>query len=210
MARLLYIESSPRKERSASIQVAKTFTDEYLKTHTGDTIDVLDLWSNELPPFDGDTMNAKYAILHGEKHTDAQAKAWKPVEIVIDNFKSADKYLISLPMWNFSIPYKLKHYFDVLIQPSYTFSFSPEEGYKGLVTGKPVVLVYARGGAYSAGTGAEGFDYQTSYMEQILGFIGFTDIRSIIIEPTLMATPDEKARMMEAAENHAKETASKL
>ena len=26
-----------------------------------------------------------------------------------DHFKSADKYIVSLPMWNFGIPYKLKH-----------------------------------------------------------------------------------------------------
>jgi FMN-dependent NADH-azoreductase len=31
--------------------------------------------------------------------------------------KSADAYLISVPMWNFSIPYMLKHYIDIVIQP---------------------------------------------------------------------------------------------
>ena len=55
---------------------------------------------------------------------------------MIERFKGADKYLFSLPMWNFGIPYKLKHYIDVLVQPTYTFSFSPKEGYKGLVTRK--------------------------------------------------------------------------
>ena len=59
MAQLLYIESSPRKDRSASIQIAETFTDEYLKTHTGDSVETLDLWNNEFPPFNGDTINAK-------------------------------------------------------------------------------------------------------------------------------------------------------
>ena len=33
MARLLYLEASPRKERSASIAVAKAFVEEYRKTH---------------------------------------------------------------------------------------------------------------------------------------------------------------------------------
>ena len=51
-------------------------------------------------------------------------------------------------MWNFGIPYILKHYIDLIVQPGLTFSFSPSEGYKGLVTGKPVTVVYARGGAY--------------------------------------------------------------
>jgi len=88
-------------------------------------------------------------------------------------------------MWNFGIPYKLKHFIDVIVQPTYTFSFSPAEGYKGLVTGKPAAVVYARGGAYPPGTPGEGFDLQKRYLEQVLGFIGFTDVRPILVEGTL-------------------------
>jgi len=36
MARLLYVEASPRKERSVSTGVAKAFVEEYRKTHPGD------------------------------------------------------------------------------------------------------------------------------------------------------------------------------
>jgi FMN-dependent NADH-azoreductase len=34
-------------------------------------------------------------------------------------------------------------------------SFTPEEGYNGLVIDKPLVAVYARGGAYRPGSGAQ-------------------------------------------------------
>ncbi|UCD34763.1 MAG: NAD(P)H-dependent oxidoreductase [Nitrospiraceae bacterium] len=207
MATLLYIESSPRKDRSASIQIAQTFVDEYLASHRGDSVDILDLWANEFPPFTGETINAKYAILNGEKPSEAQSRAWRPVEILIDNFKKADKYLFSLPMWNFGIPYKLKHYVDILVQPGYTFSFTPEEGYKGLVTGKPVALVYTRGGAYKAGTEAASLDLQKTYMEQVLGFIGFRDIRSIVAEPMLMSTPEDKKKIIAAAQDEARKMA---
>ncbi|MBF8258907.1 MAG: azoR, partial [Actinobacteria bacterium] len=122
-----------------------------------------------------------------------QKAAWKAVEGVIERFKGADKYLFSLPMWNFGIPYKLKHYIDVIVQPTYTFSFSPKEGYKGLITGKKAAVVYARGGAYPAGSGGEAFDLQKRYMEQFLGFIGFTDITPIVVEPTL-AKPESVER----------------
>ena len=47
----------------------------------------------------------------------------------------------------------MKHLIDVIVQPGLTFSFSPTEGYKGLVTGKKAAAVYARGGAYGPGTG---------------------------------------------------------
>lgn len=110
-------------------------------------------------------------------------------------------------MWNFSIPYRLKHYIDILVQPTYTFSFSPEEGYKGLVTGKPVFISYSRGGEYPVGSESEGFDFQTRYLEMISGFIGFTDIRSVVTEPTLMGGPDAAKEKREQAIDKAKEMA---
>ena len=197
MARLLHIESSPRKRRSASIGVAHAFLDAYRQAHPADDIEVLDLWQTSLPPFDGAVIDAKYRILHGESHTAAEKEAWRAVEEIIAHFKGFDKYLFSLPMWNFGIPYILKHYIDIIAQPGYTFSYSPQEGYKGLVTGKPVVLIYARGGAYPAGTPAEAMDLQKRYLETILGFFGFTDFKSMMVEPTLMRGPAEAARIVE-------------
>ena len=207
MAHLLYIESSPRKKRSASIEVSKVFLNEYEKNNAHDVVEHLDLWQKKLPSFDGDIIDAKYAILHGQAQTEAQRKAWHEVETLISEFKQADKYLISLPMWNFGIPYVLKQYLDILIQPSYTFSYSPETGYKGLVVGKPITLIYARGGFYGPGSGGEALDFQKKYMETALKFIGFTDIRSIIIEPTL-AKPEDKDRAIEKAKKEAIHLAS--
>ena len=83
-----------------------------------------------------------------------------------------------------------KQFIDVIVQPGLAFSFSPDTGYKGLITGKPIVVVYARGGAYGPGTGMEGYDAQSTYLKQVLGFIGFTDIKEIFVEPTMAAKDD--------------------
>ena len=83
------------------------------------------------------------------------------------------------------MPYKLKHYIDIITQPGLSFSFSPETGYSGLVTGKPAAVIYARGGEYSSSEAAAGMDFQKRYLEMWLGFIGFTDITSTLVEPTL-------------------------
>ena len=197
MAKLLYIESSPRKERSKSIMVAKAFIEKYMEQHPGDEVTTLDLWKKELPEFDGYTIDARYQVTHGQNFDGSQQAAWQRVVDVCDEFKSADKYLFSLPMWNFGIPYKLKHYVDVLAQPGQTFSFDPATGYSGLVTGKPVAVVYARGGAYGS-EAAKGMDLQKGYMDLLLGFIGFSDVRSIMVEPTL-AAPEEVAKTEAAA-----------
>src|SRR5271157_827981 len=198
MSKLLYIEASPRKSRSKSIEVAHVFLSTLQNSHSSVELDKLDLWSTELPPFDGDTVEAKYAILHGQPHTPEQAKAWKRVTEVIERFKLADSYLFSLPMWNFGIPYILNHFIDVIVQPGLTFSFTPEEGYKGLVTGKKAAIVYARGGAYGPGTGAEGYDLQSKTLAGILGFIGITDQSSIFVEPTIGAPADVDAIVAKA------------
>ncbi len=206
MAKLLYIESSPRKDRSKSIKVAQAFIEKYKAAHPGDEVAVIDLWNKKLPEFDGYTIDAKYQVLHGQSFDEKQQAAWQAVVDVCDEFKSADKFLFSLPMWNFGIPYKLKHYIDVLAQPGQTFSFDPATGYSGLVTGKPVAVVYARGGAYGSDA-AKGMDLQKGYMDLLLGFIGFTNIRSIMVEPTL-ASPQAVAETEAAAVTLAQQIAA--
>ena len=204
--KLLHIESSPRKDRSKSIEVASAFLDAYRATHPDDEVQTIDLWDRPMPEFDGDVINARYAVLHGKDHTDAQRQAWQQIVDVCDEFKSADKYLFSVPMWNFGIPYKLKHYIDLLAQPGHTFSFDPETGFDGLVKNKPTAVVYARGGAYSSGD-AQSMDLQKGYLDVVLGFIGLSDIKNIVIEPTL-ADPAEVEKTIQSATDTAKQIAA--
>ncbi len=189
MATLLYIESSPRKTRSKSITAAKAFLEAYKTSHPNDHIVTIDLWEKKLPEFDGFTIDAKYQVLHGQGFSPEQHQAWQAVVDLCEEFKAADKYVISLPMWNFGIPYKLKHYIDVIAQPGQTFRYDPATGYSGLVTGKPITIIYARGGDYSSDE-TKGIDFQKGYLDFLLGFIGFKDVQSILVEPTL-AAPDD-------------------
>ena len=207
MSKLLYIKASPRGERSHSIAVADAFIEAYRQENPDDEIMTIDLFKKELPAFDGARVNAKYAVLHGNEPTPEDKKAWAEVESIIEEFKGADKYVFAIPMWNFGIPYRLKQYIDLIVQPGYTFSFSPEKGYGGLMKGKPALVVYARGGDYAPGTPAEGMDMQKSYMDGILGFIGFEDIRSVIVEPMLAGGPDMASERQDLAIDEAKEMA---
>ncbi len=185
MSKVLYIKASPMKERSYSISTADAFAKAYKKTHPNDEIKVLDLFLVNLPAFDFVAASGKYKIMHGKPHSPEEKAAWDKVVAVIEEFKSADKYVFAVPMWNFSIPYRLKHYIDILVQPGLTFTVDSSGNYKGLVIGKPVFVAYARGGEYPAGSPSEAFDLQKKYFELILGFIGLTDVRSVTVEPTL-------------------------
>jgi FMN-dependent NADH-azoreductase len=182
MSKVLHIQASPRTERSHSKEVADAFLAAYAEKHPDDEIETLNLFETELPPFDGLRVQAKYTILHGKEHSSEELDAWSEVEAVIEDFKSFDKYVFSVPMWNFGIPYRLKQYIDILTQPGYTFSVDENGNYEGLVTGKPVLAVYARGGSYPEGAS---IDFQKPYLELALGFIGFTETTSIVVQPTL-------------------------
>ena len=208
MSELLYIKASPMGDLSFSIAAADTFVGAYRKANPQDTVRTLDIFKEPLPAFDFAAASAKYKIMHGKDHSQKDKEVWGKVVKVIEQFKSADKYVFAVPMWNFSIPYRLKQYIDIIVQPGYTFN-STAAGYDGLVKNKPVFIAYARGGEYKAGGPAEAFDLQKRYLELILGFMGFTDVRSLVVEPTLAAGPDAaqkpKAQAIEKAKHLAAE-----
>lgn len=188
MPKILHLQASPRAE-SFSAKVAGEFMQAFLESHPAWEAQTLDLFEAELPEFAAPAASAKYAVMGGAAPADEAARAWKRVIEVVDQLTSSGALVISTPMWNFSIPYRLKHYIDLIVQPGLTFSFSPETGYAGLVTGRAAVLILARGGEYPPGADAGEMDMQRPYLEWILGFIGFTDVRTVLIEPTLHGGP---------------------
>jgi FMN-dependent NADH-azoreductase len=197
MSNLLYVECSPRKHRSASIEVSRAFIDAYAAARPSDTIDTMDVWNLDLPEFDGEAMGAKYAGLSGTALTPAQQVAWERIGELARPFAAADKLLFAVPLWNFGIPYKLKHLIDVVSQKGVLFNFDGNE-FSGRLKGKKAAVVYARGLDYfsaSSITPAAGYDFQKPYVEMWLNFVGITDVTAIVVEKTLYGPEiDERAR----------------
>ncbi len=208
MSKLLYIESSPRKTRSHSIEVTKAFLKEYENSNPKGVIEILDLWSLALPPFSGEVIDTKYRIMQGENVSEDKKLEWNEIIKLFNQFDSADKYVFSVPMWNFGIPYILKHYIDLITQPSLAWSFSPDEGYKGLVAGKAVIL-YSSGGDYSVASGLGELDFQKKPLENWLSFIGLKDIETINIAPTL-GSAEEVKEVIKRAKLEARDIANKF
>jgi len=200
MADLLHIEASPRKKRSASLEIARAFIDAYRTSRPRASIDTLDLWHLALPEFDGDALDAKYAGLSGIALTPSQQAAWDRIHSLAKPLHDASTLLFSVPLWNFSIPYKLKHFIDVVSQKDVLFSFDPQAGFGGLLGGKRAVVVYARGLDYGkeAITPAQTFDFQRPYFDAWLRFVGIEDIESIVVEKTLFGPEVDAAARDEA------------
>ncbi len=180
MKKLLHIECSPRKERSVSRKLAEKFIETYRLKHPHAPITTLDLWKTPLPDFDEYTVNAKFKVINGQDFTAAEKERWDHIRSLFEQFSTAEKYIFSVPMWNFSIPYKLKHYIDLITQPGLAFAVTPS-GYRGLIVDRPVVLLLTRGGIYRNSPLAS-MDMQEKYLELWLRFIGFVDIRTVYAE----------------------------
>jgi FMN-dependent NADH-azoreductase len=206
MKSLLYIKASPRTERSHSIAVTDAFVNEYLGHNPAYRVRQIDLFDENLPQFALPEVNAKYKIIHQQEHTPAEAQTWQKVLDIIEDFKNADKYAFAVPMWNFSIPYRLKQYIDLIVQPGQTFTIDKQGKYIGLITGKPAFIAFARGGAYDTPDSSP-LDMQIAYLFQILRFIGFKEIRSLTIEPTLALGPDVTKKKQAQAIEYAKRLA---
>jgi FMN-dependent NADH-azoreductase len=206
MGKVLHVASSPRGDRSKSSSIAKTFLNTYMALNPGDEVESINVFEEKLPAFDGPALQAKYNILHGQESSPHQQKAWQEIEAVIAKFASADKYVFSVPMWNFGIPYRLKQYFDVIVQPGYTFAVDPETGYKGLLEGRTATAIYARGGAYQGDFAA--MDQQKPYMECILGFMGITVTQTVFGEQLLTPDPEAGEQALATAIDDAKQAAA--
>ena len=198
MTKLLFIEASPRGEASCSSRVAKAFVAAYTDANPDHEVEHLPLFDIELPQFSGEGANQKMAqiadMIQGGNGIEAVGE-WAGVVQEIERLKSADKVLISSPMWNFSIPYRLKHYLDLVCQPGLSFYVNAQGEYVGMITGKPMQFVLASGSPYEVRFPLESdgtkTDFQRAYLEHIGRFIGFEDFRTIKIEPTGMLPPDK-------------------
>jgi len=191
LPKLFHLRCSPRAA-SESSEGAEAFVTRFRQARPDWDIDVMDIWRESLPEFQGDVLEAKYARLGGREFSDAQRNAFAVIERMAMRFALADRVLISTPMWNFGIPYKLKQWFDLIVQPGLTFRFDPAQGYFPLLKNRPTIVILASGGDFVTGMNRGRIDMASPYLREILRFIGISDIRFALVGPT--AGPAEPAR----------------
>ena len=183
MPKLFHLTCSPRAD-SESLAGARVFLDRFRKARPDWDIDEMNLWRDHLPEFDGAILEAKYARLSARAFSDAERDAFAVAERIAVRFALAERVLISTPMWNFGIPYKLKQWIDVISQPGLTFRFDSARGYLPLLKDRPTVVILASGGDFVTGMNRGRIDMATPYLREALRFIGVSDVRFVPIGPT--------------------------
>ncbi|MCM8827357.1 MAG: NAD(P)H-dependent oxidoreductase [Candidatus Omnitrophica bacterium] len=189
MHRLLHIIATPRGKNSSTLHISREFLKVFTQNHHDYEVDELDLYLEELPELTLKRIDGKYFLLSGKDLSQDLQDAWEAIIKQIERFVNKDLYLITTPMWNFSIPYRLKHYIDIIVQPRYLFRYT-ERGVEGLLKDKKMVIITSRGGDYSGE--AKTYDFQESYLRAVFNFVGIKDIFFINAQP--MDAKGEKVR----------------
>ena len=187
MTKILHIQASPRGVDSKSNAIARARIDTLRQHDPGLDVDTVDLWRESLPEFDGNSAAAKLTFLGVGELDGAKRSAWDRIVEITERFKAADHYVLGVPMWNGGIPYRLKLYIDILTQPGLLFGFDPAKGYFGLLNGKKATVVYSSG-VFAPGVSPDyGVDFQSSYLDWWLRFIGVANIQTIRYQPSLLS-----------------------
>lgn len=206
--KMLHIIATTRGAQSRTLSVSQEFLATLKEKHPNVQVDELDLSTTELPPVLDTNVNAKYVMMAGGQLDAESLASWKKVAALSEQFMSYDLYLITAPMWNFSIPYLLKHYIDVIMQAGILFHFT-EQGPKGFAKYEKMVCITSRGSDYSPGTHMHALDLQEPYLRAIFGLAGIEEIHFIHAQPMDLA-PGLTQAALEKAKEEARQMVDKL
>lgn len=176
---ILQINSSVRRlqdeQGSVSTRLANELTAGLRAANAGASLVVRDLALNPVPALDEATLGALFTP--ATARTPEQAARVALNDELIAELLAADVIVIGVPMINFNISAQLKNWIDAVARAGTTFKYT-EAGPVGLVTGKKVYVVSARGGIHRD----QPTDQVVPYLRTVLGFLGMTDIDFVYAE----------------------------
>lgn len=189
--KLLRIDSSGRRN-SISRRLTEAFVMAWQAENPSGQVITRDPALLQAAPIGDEWVTA--AMREPAQRTPVEREALALSDELIGELVEADLVTIGAPMYNFSIAPALKTWIDQIVRPGRTVAYSPE-GSKGLLKGKKVVVLTARGGAYSQGNPRAAFDFQEPYLRAIFGFIGLTEVTFIHAENQQRRDEAERTRL---------------
>jgi FMN-dependent NADH-azoreductase len=186
----LLLKTSLFGDAGQSSQLAAAFA-----AGRGGRLIVRDLAKDPVPHLTAERFQAFLA--KPEARTPEQQAIAGDSDRLIAELQAADTIVIGLPMYNFALPSTLKAYFDHIARAGVTFKYT-ERGAVGLLTGKKVYVVVARGGQYG------GKHAHAEYVRDFLAFLGMTDVEFIFAEGLAISPKARDAALAKAREHIAR------
>ncbi|WP_435164919.1 FMN-dependent NADH-azoreductase [Paenibacillus glycanilyticus] len=184
MAQVLYITANPKSiESSIGHRVGQAFLQAYRETHANDDIEEINVYKENFPILDGDILSAWEKIRGGIPFSEMSQEEKQKINALnqfIDRVASADKYVFVSPMWNWSIPPRLKAFIDSIVVVGKTFHYT-ENGPVGHLVGKKAIHIQVSGGIYSQEPFMK-MDHSHPYLKQVLNIIGIENVEVLYVE----------------------------
>jgi len=212
MTTILRIDASARSTGSVSRTLGNYFEKVWLNHYPRDRILRRDVSAVPIEHIDDQTIAG--FDTPADLFTDDLRAATALSDLLINEAHAADVLLLTVPMYNFSVPSALKAWIDHVVRVGHTFSFDGAN-FSGLLTGRQAYVICAYGGIGYLGKGqlAEA-DFVAPYLEFILGFLGVELMEVFAVEGTmgdeiaLAASTERVKREIEAAVAAASEAAA--
>jgi FMN-dependent NADH-azoreductase len=179
MPHLLHIDSSIRVEGSVTRALSARAASAWRAAHAGGTVTYRDLGASPIPHLD--THGGLARNIPPEQHTTAQAVSWKRSQQLIGELKQADTILLGLPLYNFGPPSSVKAWVDHVVASGLSVDYERGEG---LLGGRELIVLAARGGGYAPGSPRDGWDHAQLWLPHGLALTGLQP-RFIVAELTL-------------------------
>jgi FMN-dependent NADH-azoreductase len=202
MPTILHIDSSPRIKQSFSRQLGKEFIDLWKSNHPGDKIVYRDLGRKPIPYASETWVDAS----HSPALTAVQKRALKLSDELVDELLAADRFVFAIPVYDLTVPATFKSYIEQIVRFGRTIAPDLKGDLKGLVTGKKLLVISARGSEIVPGSPAAAADHFESYLRHVFGFIGVTDAK--FVHAHGLGNEAAQAKALERARAALKEIAS--
>jgi FMN-dependent NADH-azoreductase len=126
----------------------------------------------------------------------------------LQQFKSAKKYVIIMPLHNFNIPSRLKDYMDNIMIARETFKYTKNGNGVGLLTdGRSLLVIQGSGAIYTNNDWYTDNEFSHKYLKSMFNFLGIEDYQIIRAQGTSKL---DKADVLDKAKNEAQEAAARL
>jgi FMN-dependent NADH-azoreductase len=192
---------------SVSIEVGKHFIENYRKINPNELIEQIDLYGEEIPEINSTVLSAWEKFASGGELTDEEKRVTGKMNEILQQFKSAKKYVIIMPLHNFNIPSRLKDYMDNIMIARETFKYT-ENGAVGLLTdGRSLLVIQGSGGIYTNNDWYTENEFSHKYLKSMFNFLGIEDYQIIRAQGTSKL---DKAVVLDKAKNEAREAAARL
>jgi FMN-dependent NADH-azoreductase len=130
-----------------------------------------------------------------DQHTSDESASWKLSEKLVAEIKDADTILLGLPLYNFGAPSSVKAWVDHIVAEGFSVNFETQAG---LLGGRDLIVIAARGGGYAPGTPRDGWDHAELWLPHGLALTGF-ERRFITVELTLAEVTPRMSELIPAA-----------